>query len=169
MRVVDKNTVYIENGTPYNNVNGTTYPNKSYFTNTYRYIPYDKTQLTITNVNPPSFDYFFPAVEVSLTTGAEEVVTYNNATWYDENQCVWFGSTPGKFYGEFFYGGGNNGILVDATKLTICVDMARAFLAVNGNVGSVPPVDLVWGTNADGEWYVKEDGSIEYRTSDLTN
>lgn len=131
MRLIDKNTVYVESGAPYRLIDGELYPNKSYYTNTYRYMPYDKTSLTITKVDSPTFKYDYPDQGNSIGHGAGE---------FDENQCVWFGNLITKnafhtFPSLFFhYGTTYHGEIL----LNWNVDAMRAFLAVNGNIGAAP-------------------------------
>lgn len=78
-------------------------------TNTHKYIPYDK----------------IPAVKsidgYCITVRDDSWI---NDTWYDRNKYVWCGD-----HFPYFWEGG---------ILTPVVDMARAFLAVNGNVGTAP-------------------------------
>lgn len=78
--------------------------------NTYRYMPYDKIPV-VTSIN-----------------GSYITVEDNNwyiSTNYDRNKCVWFAD-----HFPYFLDGGSN--------LNPVVDMARAFLAVNGKVGPIP-------------------------------
>ncbi len=155
MRLIDKNTVYIEDGTPYMEANGEAYRNESYFTNTYRYMPYDKIQHTITKVDPPFFDYDYPVLEYSFTKKIDEIIIQHGHGYFDDNQCVWFGKQDANHaYVDFYYG--------FTTELTAYVDMARAFLAVNGNVGEAPSGGLVIGSDPYAGWYdlIMEDGRI---------
>ncbi len=115
MRLIDKNTVYNEHFSADSRVIGG-FPRVT-ATNTYRYMTCDA----------------IPLDKIVDETKREIKVHYRSdgtisSAWenYDANKCVWFGEHP-----EYFYREGNG-------RLNAMVDMMRAFLAVNGNIGESP-------------------------------
>lgn len=91
--------------------------------NTYRYMPYDKIPVAISSI----YDTFITV----------ENKDWTNATYYDKNKCVWCGD-----HFPIFLDGESN--------LNVVVDMARAFLAVNGKVGPIPDE---YNVMTSVEWY----------------
>ena len=91
--------------------------------NTYRYMPYDKIPVAISSI----YDAYITV----------ENKDWTNATYYDKNKCVWCGD----HFPNFLDGESN---------LNVVVDMARAFLAVNGKVGPIPDE---YNVMTSVEWY----------------
>lgn len=81
------------------------------YANTYRYMPYDKLPVKSQIVDG-----------VSVTVEENSMYNWN---YCDRNNCVWCGD-----HAPYFW--------PDVGRLNAVVDMARAFLAVNGKVGTAP-------------------------------
>ncbi len=112
MRFVDKNTVYIE-----------CFDEKGqlYAARIYGYMPYTAAPAEIRQSN---------AIAVSYKgVGTAE---------FDENQCVWWSNGGGLYPdGKPIDEDVRDGSIRSSDSLNVLVDMARAFLAVNGNIGAL--------------------------------
>ncbi len=123
MRVIDKNTIYIKT------LDGT----EADFASTYRYMSYDSIPLKITKVDTPEFECEYTYIDYY----SEKSKIGHAGCYFDDNQCIWFGNDiPSNHIGDYGYIMFFNGVF--SVGLNVQVDMARAFLAVNGNVGAAP-------------------------------
>ena len=129
MRVIDKNTVYIEE--LYNNS-----PVVSE-ASTYGYMPYNTVPSEIEYSSDYSVEYKGQYIQTKGDWMFPSVGMYwgGGSALLDSNKCVWW-SNGGGFKKD------GSPIYVHtwtwSKDLNVITDMARAFLAVNGNIGPMP-------------------------------